>query len=77
MALISGTFAYYLWHKAEKTIEVGEVNLIAYLYPIFGAPLSILWLKEKIDIFFIIGGIIIAFGVILAELKKKTEKTHI
>lgn len=73
MALISGTLAYYLWHKAEKTIEVGEVNLIAYLYPIFGAPLSILWLKEKIDIFFIIGSILIAFGVILAELKRKKQ----
>lgn len=71
MAILSGSLAYYLWHKAEKTIEVGEVNLIGYLYPIFGAPLSVLWLHEKIDSKFIIGCIIIAFGVVLAEYKKR------
>lgn len=71
MAVLSGSLAYYLWHKAEKTIEIGEVNLIGYLYPIFGAPLSILWLKEGIDLPFIIGGVLIIAGVALAQIKKK------
>lgn len=71
MAIISGTLAYYLWHKAEKSIEVSEVNLAAYLYPVFGTPLSVLWLKEKITLPFIIGSIIIAVGIFLAEFKKK------
>jgi len=71
MAVLSGTLAYYLWHKAEKTIEVGEVNMITYLYPIFGAPLSIFWLKERVDAPFIIGSVVIAMGVALAQLKKK------
>jgi len=71
MALASGTLAYFLWHKAEKTIEVGEVNLLAYLYPIFGAPLAVLWLKEKIDAPFIVGCVVIAIGVFLAEYKKQ------
>jgi drug/metabolite transporter (DMT)-like permease len=71
MALLSGTLAYFLWHKAEKTIEVGEVNLIAYLYPILGAPLSIFWLKESIDFSFIIGSLLIMSGVALAQIKKK------
>ncbi len=71
MALISGTLAYILWHKAEKMIEVGEVSIFAYLYPIFGTPLSILWLHEKISSSFIIGAIIIIIGVVIAEWKKK------
>lgn len=71
MAILSGTVGYYLWHKAEKSIEVSEVNLIAYLYPVFGTPLSVLWLKEKITLPFVIGSVIIAAGVILAEFKKK------
>lgn len=70
MAILSGTLAYYLWHKAEKTIEVSEVNVIAYLYPVFGTPLSVLWLKEKITTPFIIGSIVIAIGVFLAQWKK-------
>lgn len=71
MAVLSGTLAYYLWHKAEKTIEISEVNLVAYLYPIFGTPLSVFWLKEKITPPFIIGAVVIACGVILAEWKKR------
>lgn len=71
MAILSGTLAYYLWHKAEKTIEVSEVNVIAYLYPVFGTPLSVLWLKERITAPLIIGSIVIAIGVFLAQWKKR------
>lgn len=71
MALISGTFAYLLWHRAERMIEVGEVSIFAYLYPIFGTPLSVLWLHEKITGPFVIGVVIIAIGVIIAEWKKR------
>jgi drug/metabolite transporter (DMT)-like permease len=71
MAILSGTLAYFLWLKAEKTIEISEVNLIAYLYPLFGAPLSVLWLKEKITMPFVIGAFVIAAGVFLAEWKKR------
>ncbi len=71
MAILSGTLAYFLWHKAEKTIEISEVNLIAYLYPIFGTPLSVFWLGEKITLPFVVGAIVIAAGVFLAEWKKR------
>jgi drug/metabolite transporter (DMT)-like permease len=71
MAFLSGTLAYYLSNKAQKTIEVGEAAVFSYLYPIFAAPLAVLWLGEKITPLFIIGGVIIAIGVAVAEIKKK------
>lgn len=71
MAILSGSLAYFLWHRAEKTIEISEVNLIAYLYPLFGTPLSVFWLGEKITAPYIIGAIVIAVGVFLAEWKKR------
>jgi drug/metabolite transporter (DMT)-like permease len=71
MAVLSGTLAYILWHKAEKSIEISEVGLFAYLYPLFGTPLSVFWLKEKITLPFIIGAVVIAIGVFLAEYKKR------
>jgi drug/metabolite transporter (DMT)-like permease len=73
MALLSGTLGYYLWFKAVKSIEASEAGLFAYLYPIFGIPLSILWLKERITVPFIIGSVIIALGVFLAEWKKQRK----
>lgn len=71
MAVVSGSIAYILWHRAEKSIEVSEVGLFAYLYPVFGIPLSIFWLNEKITVPIIVGSVIIAIGVFLAEYKKK------
>lgn len=70
MALLSGTVAYWLWHKAQKTIEIGEGGLFAYLYPVIGAPLAVFWLGEKITMPFIIGAAVITIGVIIAEYKK-------
>ena len=70
MALLSGNLAYTLWHKAQKTIEVGEVSVFGYLYPLFATPLAVVWLKEKISVPFLIGAAIIAAGVVIAEYKK-------
>lgn len=75
MALLSGTVAYLLWHKAQKSIEVSEANLVDYLYPVFGAPLSIFWLGEKIDKPYIIGCIVIIVGVAFAEYKKQSSNS--
>lgn len=70
MALISGTLAYTLWHKAQKSIEVGEAGLFTYLTPVFGAPLAVIWLGESLSLPFIIGAVVIGLGVAIAEYKK-------
>lgn len=69
MALISGTLAYYLWIKAQKTIEVGEAALFGYLNPIFATPLAVFWLGESFTPIFILGAVIIITGVAIAEYK--------
>jgi drug/metabolite transporter (DMT)-like permease len=69
MALISGSLAYYLWIKAQKSIEVGEAALFGYLNPIFAAPLALFWLGETLTPIFILGAIIIIIGVVVAEYK--------
>lgn len=74
MALLSGNLAYYLWHKAQKTIEIGEAALFGYLGPVFAIPLAVLWLKEEITTTFILGAIIIAIGVFIAERKRSTPQ---
>jgi len=70
MAIISGTIAYYLSNRAQKTIEISEAGLFSYLFPIFSTPLAILWLGEKITPMFIIGAVIIIIGVAIAEMKR-------
>jgi drug/metabolite transporter (DMT)-like permease len=71
MAALSGGLAYYLYTKAQKTIETSEASLFIYLQPIFTAPVAYFWLGEKFTLIFILGSIVIALGVTLAEIKKK------
>jgi len=71
MAILSGSVAYYLSNKAQKTIEIGEAAVFSYIYPLFSTPLAVVWLGEKITPMFILGAVVITFGVIIAETKKK------
>lgn len=73
MALISGTAAYAMWVRGQKTIEISEAGLFSYLIPLFAAPLGIIWLKESITTPFIVGAILITTGVITAEYKKRRK----
>jgi len=70
MALISGTLGFWLSTKAQKTIEISEQSLFSYLSPIFSIPIAVIWLGEKITSIFVIGAIIIAIGVGIAEIKR-------
>ena len=76
MALISGSLAYYLWIKAQKTIEVGEAALFGYLNPIFATPLAVFWLGESFTPIFILGAVIIITGVVIAEYKPGIKKVR-
>jgi drug/metabolite transporter (DMT)-like permease len=76
MALISGGLAYFLFQVGQKSIEASEASLFSYLQPVFAAPLAVLWLKETVNLPFILGAIIIALGVLIAEYKNKPKLTH-
>lgn len=75
MAIISGSIAFYLSSKAQKSIEIGEQAIFGYMYPIFATPLAVMWLGEKITPIFIAGAITIVIGVAIAEIKKKRYNT--
>lgn len=74
MALISGTLAYYLYVRGQRTIEVSEAVLFNYLQPLFTIPLAIFWLRESISLPFVVGLIIIAIGLVIAQYKQGLAK---
>lgn len=71
MAVLSGAVAYYFYEVAQKTIEISEANVFLYLSPIFAFPLSVTWLHEELTIPIILGCLIIALGVAVAQLNLK------
>lgn len=71
MALISGTLAYSLYNRAQKTIELSEAALFSYVHPSISAMFALLLLGESMTIQLIVGGLIAVVGVGIAEVKKK------
>lgn len=71
MALLSGALAYFLFQKAQKSIETSEANTFLFLQPVVATPLAYLWLGENVSPTFIVGSVIIGLGVILSNLKFK------
>jgi len=70
MALLSGNLAYFMYVRGQRSIEVSEAVLFNYLIPLFSVPLAVFWLGESLSLSFILGAIIIATGVYIAEKKK-------
>lgn len=71
MSIFSGALAYWLYQKAQKTIEASEASVFQYLQPVVTAPVAIIWLGEKLTLPIVFGSVLIGLGVFLAEWKKK------
>lgn len=74
MAVFSGTVAYSLRAKAQKTLSVSDTSLFGYLVPIGSSILAVILLRETVDLPFVVGSLFVAAGVLLAEHKKSKKK---
>lgn len=71
MAIVSGNIAYFLYVRAQRSIEVSEATLFNYLQIVFTVPLAIFWLREQLSIHYLIGAALIVIGLFVAEKKKR------
>jgi drug/metabolite transporter (DMT)-like permease len=71
MAVFSGTIAYYMRGVAQKTVEVSEAGLFGYITPVVTGILAVALLNESLTPLFVLGAVIVALGVTLAEYKPK------
>ncbi len=67
MAIISGVLAYIVFQMGLKHIEASEASLFYYIQPLLGIPIAIAFLGETVSYIYIIGAIVTAFGIYLAE----------
>lgn len=72
MAVFSSVIAYFTYNLGFSLIEASEATLFDYLKPVFGAPLAVIWLGEKITLPFLAGAGLIFLGVFLTEYKRKS-----
>ena len=61
--------SYLLWIKAIKIIGANNSGLFLSLIPIFSSLISIIFLKEKMELFHVVGALLIFIGIYLVIRK--------
>lgn len=74
MAVFSSVIAYFAYVYGLTKIEASEATIFTYLQPLFSVPLAVVLLNEKITFPFIIGAVLITFGVFVCEFRQNRTK---
>ncbi len=69
MALFGSVIAYFTYVYGLSKIEASETEIFTYLQPIFGVPLAVILLGEKVSLPFILGAILVTLGVLFCQLR--------
>lgn len=64
---LSSALAYYLFEWGTQKIEAQEIGLFTYIDPLIAVIIAIPLLGEKITLVFILGSLLVFFGISLAE----------
>jgi drug/metabolite transporter (DMT)-like permease len=75
LAVFSGTIAYSLNNIAQKSIEVSELAVFNYLYPIISAVLAVWFLKEQMTSLAYFGAGVTLVGIFITEIKRRAHHT--
>jgi RarD protein len=67
LGLITSVVAYVLWYYALGRAEAGKVALFTNLQPVITTVLAVLLLGQSLTPMFVIGGIVVLCGVVLAQ----------
>lgn len=77
LSIVSGVFGFLIYFDLLERLGPIEINLVSYISPIFAALSGWIWLNETIDIFTVIGFIVIFAGFSLIkkdQLKEEISK---
>lgn len=75
IGIISTALAVYLWNTAFRLVDAGTASLTFFAQPLVGTLLGVVFLGEALSLPFLIGGLLIGFGLWLAARPdKKVEE---
>jgi drug/metabolite transporter (DMT)-like permease len=67
LGLVSTALAMYLWNLAFKLLDAGLASLTFFAQPVVGSILGSIFLGEAITPLFLLGGLLIGVGLLLAS----------
>ncbi len=75
LALPGTAYAYWLWFRILKNVELNIANSYSFLVPIFGLSIGAIFYDEQIEIATALGIGLIIFGIILVNWPPQKKKT--
>jgi drug/metabolite transporter (DMT)-like permease len=69
MAIAVSIVAYVMWYWVLKHIEATRMAVFHNIQPVIASAMAYVWLGEPLGWTFIIGGVIVLAGVIVAEIR--------
>ena len=73
LAIFASSFAYILYTMAVSEIGVSRTNVFTNLIPVFTAIFSFIFISEIFSTNKIVGMLIVIFGVVITQVKKKSS----
>lgn len=70
IAIFPSILAYLFWNRGVAELGASTAGLFIYLIPVFGLSFAILFLKEQIDRYHLIGTALVVFGIWLAVFRR-------
>ena len=68
MAIAVSIVAYVMWYWVLKHIEATRMAVFHNIQPVIASAMAYVWLGEPLGVAFIVGGLIVLAGVIVAEI---------
>jgi drug/metabolite transporter (DMT)-like permease len=69
LALVVSIICYFLWYWILKYMEASRVAVFQNMQPVIASAAAVMMLAEPISTNFVVGGVVVIFGVILTEVK--------
>ena len=77
VALFPSIIAYFCWNRGIELIGANRGGLFINLIPVFASIMAIIWLGESLQIFHVLGMVLIGGGMILFNHEKDSVSTGI
>jgi drug/metabolite transporter (DMT)-like permease len=77
LGIFSTVIGYVIWYVALRLKTASEISIYLYVIPVLSTIFSYFIFKEEITFMFILGGILVITGLVIARNKKKKIKEKI
>lgn len=73
LGVVASGLTFFLWSYTLSKMEASRASLFLFLIPIISVIIGWIFLDEKVNIYMLFGGILVIFGIFIAENKLKSD----